>query len=715
MAQLTAWQPGTYGVEVTVTDALGHVVREVRAVTVHQADALVVISGANQSAAPRTALAQPVTVEARHGATPVPNARVSFRAHNGIVVSAQGRTDAQGRAVAYVETGRLAGAGKAWAQLDAVPSAAAAEAPFITLPGPVELLVLSAPRRWMSTGGTLVSVRTTDAFGNPASNAATASTPIRLKLDAVTASFDSAVQGTAGLLESGGGSFKVTGKLVDGRFDILAKDVKPGAFAVTLEAIPGTTTTPLTLAQWWVAGQDDAEGGFVSGWSQLGAWPWKPLVAPQVAGKRAYVAAVPPSFALSQGEARLVLQLPAYGNSEVARGRYVERLDRASAVDPSSGCSARPSARLLQSSCTSGCPQRELEPVEVALDLAGCDGRRSLPPTGSGLAQRTVDLTDGLSAGMTQVHFALESTPNAFTPVQPATWSMDDLLVEYLRLSAGNTTTLQTGIIPGPATRVAFTQPDFGNVVYVDGICVNGRPASLTVPVRLLDEAGAPGRTAEPVQLRFEVGQGLEAAVAPGTTAVGIPGTKQVDVEVGAQNPYVNVHRPAVVVSSPVDVDSSITVSELSSSGLQVPPQVPVSFKPLTCHNNGSGKYWADTRPQNTYDATQAIRACEVEYGVGQCVASADHAMTLTNVGSSNGCAGQVRYYSRGWYFAGKNGLGSCNAGSVNMGPGDIATALALDTPVQGKCDCNSMRPIEAPVTADTPTITLSKAVVTWN
>ena len=608
---------------------------------------------------------------------------------------------------------RVAGAGKVRAQLADVPSVLAAEAPFLAVAGPVELLVISAPKRWLSTGGTVVSVRTTDAFGNPASNPATGATPIRLKLEAVTASFDTAVQGGVGILESGGGTFEVKGKLVDGRFDILVRDIRPSAFTVTLEVVAGTTVTPLRLAQWWSAGQDDAEGGFVSGWSQVGTWPWKPLVAPQVAGKRAYVAAVPPTFALSQGEARLVFQLPAWGASEVGRARYVERLERQSAQNPAGACAARPSARVLQSSCVSGCTQRVAEPLELPLEPAGCDGRPSLPATGTALAQRTLDLTDGLVAGMTQVHFALESTPNAFTPPQPASWSVDDLLVEYLRVSSGSTVSLVTGIIPGPATRLAFTQPDFGNVVYVDGACINGRPSVLAIPVRLLDEAGLPGRTAEPVRVRFELGQGLEATGLTGGTAVGIPGTKQVDVEVAAQNPALAVHRPAVLVTSPVDVDATVSVSELSASGLQLPTQVPVSFKPLTCHYNG-WKGWADTRPQGTHDATQALRACEAEYGVGQCVASAHHAMTLTAPKVTNACPGLVRYASKAWYFAAKSNLATCGT-PANMAPGDIATELFFDTPAGNKCDCASMSVIGAPVTASTPTVALSKSGFTWN
>ena len=712
---LTGTRPGAYGVRVTVTDALGHQVQQARSVTLRAAETLVLVSGASQSAAPRTGLALPVTVEARHGTTPVPNARVAFRVHNGTFTSAQARTDAQGRAVAWVETGRLAGAGKAWAELEDVPSAAPAEAAFITQPGPVELLVLAAPRRWQSTGGTLVSVRTADAFGNPASNPATGSASIRLSLqNAVTASFDSSVQAGVGLLESGGGTFAVTGKLVDGRFDILVKDLEASSFSVALEVMPGTTSTPLKLASWWVAGQDDAEGGFVSGWSQLGAWPWKALVSPQVAGKRAYVAALPPAFALAENEARLALQLPALGTGVLARARYVERLERQSAQDPASGCAARVAVRLQQSSCLSGCPVRTVEPLEVALEKAGCDGRGSLPAAGAGLVQRTLDLTDGLAAGQTQLHFALQSSPNPFAPLQPATWAVDDVLVEYLLPAAGNTTSVLSGIIPGPATRVAFTQPDFGNVVYVDGLCLNGRPASLQVPVRLLDDAGLPGRTAEPVRLRFDAGQGLEVTGATNATVLGVPGTKQLDVQLDAQNPYVNVQRPAVVLSSPVDVDSTVSVTELSSTGLQLPLQVLVSFKPLTCHNNGGGKYWADTRPQNTFDAAQALRACEVEYGVGQCVVSGSRTLSLTNPTVYNACPGKLRYSSRAWFFGTESTVPQCNGVTVNFAPGDNGV-VTFDAPANGSCGCGAITSLAAPVTASTPLPVFNKAGFTWN
>lgn len=713
---LTGTRPGVYGVRIAVTDALGHQVQQARAITFRTAESLALVSGGNQSAAPRTGLSQPVTVEARHGSTPVPNARVRWRAHNGVITSAQGRTDAQGRAVAWVETGRLAGAGKAWAELEDVPAAAAAEAPFVTQPGPVELLVLAAPRRWLSTGGTLVTVRTTDAFGNPVSNATTGSAAIRLSLqNAVTASFDTAVQAGAGLLESGGGTFVVTGKLVDGRFDILAKDLRASSFSVALELLPGTASTPLKLASWWVAAQDDAEGGFVAGWSQAGAWQWKPLVSPQVAGKRAYVAAVPPGFTLAESEARLAVQLPALGTGVVARARYVERLERQSAQDPTGGCAARPAACLLQSSCLSGCATRAVEPLEVPLEPEGCDGRTSLPAAGAGLVLRTLDLTDGLAAGQTQLHFALQSTPNPFTPVQSASWSVDDVLVEYLLPAAGSSAALLSGVIPGPATRVAFTQPDFGNVVYLDGLCANGRPATLQVPVRLLDDAGLPGRTAEPVRLRFDAGQGLEVTGAANATVLGVPGTKQVDVQVDAQNPYVNVQRPAVLVGSPVDVDSTVSVTELSSSGLQLPLQVQVVFKQLTCHNNGSVRYWADTRPQNTFDAAQALRACEVEYGVGQCVVSGNRTLTLTNYNTLTSCPGKVRHSSRAWYFAAESAVPQCNGSTVNFAPGDVAQAVTFDAPVNAQCNCNAIGTVSAPVTFSSPLSLSNKSAFSWN
>jgi hypothetical protein len=718
-ALFSASAPGRYGVMLRVSDGLAHEVNALRTVEVKAATALTLVSGGGQSGVAYSTLAQPVVVEARNGTQPVPNAKVTWRVHNGTVVSSQPVTDAQGRAVAFVRTSRMVSTGTVTARLEDTTPAVEVSAPFSTLPGPVKLLTLHAPISPATAGGVPVSVRTTDAFGNPASEPAHSQLPIQLSLrSAVTAAFDTGVTGGVGVLQSGGGTFTVVGTLVDGKFDILVKETRSSTFQVVLELPAGSSaTTPLQLAAWYGPNLEDAEGGIGGALGTGGSPAWDTPVMAQASGRRAYRVEVQPPELIGNVSTQLQVSVPSLAVT-AGRIRYLEQLQYASAVDPARGCAARASPRLV-ATCP-GCAEAELEPLQVALGTAGCDGRRALPPTtGSGFAARAVDVTELFGGGGAQLQFSVRSEPQPFLPAQPVSWALDDVQLEVLGVASGSTLVATTGVVPGPATRVAFSQPEYGNVVFTDGYCGSGRPSSLTVVARLLDAVGNVGRTAEPVLLRFNAGQGLTVAGVPVGTLKGIPGTQQVDVELPAQpspNQSFGVSgdaRAAVVMASPVALTNAVvSVADPSGSGLQLPPPVALTFQDLTCHNNGLNRYWADTTAQGTHDETQGLRACEAEYGPGQCVASGGRAFTVTAFSTGSVCPGKTRHQSRAWYFTNVNDTSCGGAVSGSFSPGELGM-LGFDAATS--CVCSGVASVPAPVKPTASFVVVSHSLFNWN
>lgn len=711
--------PGRYGVVLRVSDGLGHEVNVPRTVEVKAATALVLVSGGGQAGVAFSTLAQPVVVEARNGAEPVPNAKVNWRIHNGTLVSSQATTDAQGRAVAFVRTSRMVSTGTVTARLEDTTPAVEQGAPFSTLAGPVKLLTLHAPISPATAGGVPVSVRTTDEFGNPATEPAFAQLPIQLSLrNAVTAAFDTGVTGGVGVLQSGGGTFSVVGNLVDGKFDILVKETRSSTFQVSVELPAGSSaTTPLQLAAWYWPTMEDAEGGFSSAFAPSGSPAWKTPVMAQASGRRAYRVEVQPPELLGEVATQLEVSLPPLSVS-AGRIRYLEQLQYASAVDPARGCAARASPRLV-ATCPS-CDETEHTPLQAPLEPAGCDGRRALPPTtGSGFVARTVDVTELLGGGGAQLQFSVRSQPHPFLPVQPVSWALDDVRLEVLGVASGSSLVVGTTVVPGPATRVAFSQPEYGKVVFSDGYCGAGRPSSLMVTARLLDAVGNIGRTAEPVLLRFNAGQGLTVAGVTVGTLKGIPGTQQVDVEVPAQaspNQSFGVSgdaRAAVVLASPVALtNAQVTLADPDGSGLQLPSPVALTFQDLTCHNNGLNRYWADTTSQGTHDETQALRACEADYGPGQCVANGGRAFTTTAFSSAQVCPGRTRHQSRAWYFTNVNDTSCGGAVSGNFSAGELGT-LGFDSATS--CVCNGVASVPAPVKPTSNFVVVSHSIFNWN
>ncbi|MEN9798542.1 MAG: hypothetical protein RL653_2238 [Pseudomonadota bacterium] len=714
-----ASEPGRYGVVLRVSDGLGHEVSVLRTVEVRAATALTLLSGGGQSGTAYSTLGQPVVVEARHGTQPVPNARVAWRVHNGTLLTSQATTDAQGRAVAFVRTSRMVSTGTVTAWLEATAPAVEVRAPFSTLPGPVKLLTLNTPISPATAGGVLVSVRTTDEFGNPASEPAYAQLPIQLSLrNAVTAAFDTGVTGGVGVLQSGGGTFTVVGTLVDGKFDILVKETRSSTFQVSLELPAGNSvTTPLQLAAWYGPSVEDAEGGFGGSLSSAGSPAWNTPVLPQAEGRRAYRVEVQPAELLGNVATQLQVSAPSMA-VKAARIRYLEQLQYAAAVDPARGCVARAAPRLV-ATCP-GCAETEFEPLQAALEPAGCDGRRALPPTpGSGFAARTVDLTELFGGGGALMQFSVRSQPQPFLPAQPVSWALDDVRLEVLGVASGSSLVVTTAVVPGPATRVAFSQSEYGNVVFTDGYCGAGRPSSLTVVARLLDAAGNLGRTAEPVLLRFNAGQGLTVAGVVVGTLKGIPGTQQVDVEIPAQpspTPSFGVSgdaRAAVVMASPVALTNAVvSLADAGGSGLQLPPPVALTFQDLTCHNNGLNRYWADTTTQGTHDETQALRACEAEYGPGQCVAQGGRTFTTTAFSTLQVCPGRTRHQSRAWYFTNVNDPSCGGAVSGNFSSGELGT-LGFDAATS--CVCTGVASVPAPVTRTANFVVVSHSLFNWN
>jgi PKD domain/REJ domain len=491
-AEMIADLAGSYVVELTVRDTSNNASRVTRTVTINGVTTLAVVAGDGQLAFPLKPLSTALVIEARAGTTPVPNVEILWRAANGTIIGSQGKTDSAGRASVFVRTGRVAAAGKITALLRTDPSIVA-NGNFAVTAGPVALLTLSANPVMVPTTGIVAKVRTADQYGNPTADTTTGTAAFTLNVGGGGSThlsvFDTAVSNGKGTLTSGGGTFTVTGALVAGEFDILIKETKPSTLQLNLALVTSTTVLPLTLSVWQTPIRDDAEAG-LGGWGLEGT-PWIAKKGVSSSGVRSLALEAPSANALGSNLASITSNIPVGSGAQAARLTMTHQLQLPSALDRTNKCAAHPTARVTMRNCVSaGCNESQVAPL-TGYDLGTpCDNRVGFTPgAGSTFDTTTFDVTDAVNTGFSYPNLLVENSPNPNTPLSPVNWYVDDLVVERLAPGASLTTT----ILSGPVSAIAWSQANYGNVIY--RTCTTGRPASINLRATAVDAQGNAGRS----------------------------------------------------------------------------------------------------------------------------------------------------------------------------------------------------------------------------
>lgn len=620
------------------------------------ATALQLLDGDLQQGAAGSVLAVPLRVRAVDAAgQPVAGAPVSWTVAAGAFEGSPGvLTDANGLAHAVVRLDRQAGRGQAVARLPSTDARIAFV--FQGTPGPAVALALEADLG-DTDHGALIRIYPADAFGNEVLDDGLAQgADVRISISSTSGSATINAAPLAGTIISGGGTATVDARLDGGRLELRIDD--PTSELVYVSAASTLAGyLPYPLVSWQLASVEDASAG-------LGAWHAEGTVGAlrlqagiAASGSRALELALDGASATSTGALRLV---PPWGGSE---GRLVRldmsyRLDVTPGADPS-GCTAQPGFRLVGGSASG---EIALQPDDGYEILDRCDGATSLGSTGGAFTRRRFILDPAVQPA--DIRAEVTGSPRSSTPNSPAAWYLDDLLVTLRTAPSFAAVTTTAVIRPGAPAALRLGPPADAPVALI-GTCTSG-PAAADLTATVVDAHGnQTDESALPIDVRW----------------TGAAEFKSVQVgsllgHTGSQATVLPFAGKAVVrLLDPVSELVSLSLGDAAGTGLQAP--VPASWRNVSyvCHDNGFGGFWSDGVARDTYDATQAMRACESYYGLGQCSMGASWAERLA---SQRNCA-----ISQVWHYAPRS-AGFCTTPAV--------TGLAETGQYkfwQGSCTCD--------------------------
>ncbi|MFZ5468394.1 MAG: PKD domain-containing protein [Myxococcota bacterium] len=637
--------PGDYVIQVTVSDSAGNQATASTTVRLSRANALTIVSGNNQSAQVDSSLGAALVVRATNGAANVPGAQLVWNIAGGAMLSAAGTTDGSGSAQAYVRVGKITGAGTLKVWLAADPSVSATFN-FTATAGTVTSIAVDAAPGDVINGAKVV-VRTVDAFGNFATDGASASSTFGLTVTGAGApSFASSP--TRGTLVSGGGTANIVGTLSQGEFEIVLNGNVTTLLNLTLQS--GGAATPVGFASWVTGAFDDAEDG-TGGWTlQNGspAWAAKVGTSTAVSGKRSFGLEQTVPDLLNNGYSAMTRQVSPTNNVQAARLSFSHRLSFSSGSDTQAQCSAHPLAFVQAKSCNSYfCGSRGLTPQGGWGVLAACDGNNGRQGflANTNFSTVEVDLTDAVRAGFRWVSFAQTNVPNPATPVTAGSWYVDDVRARYLTLPGVQAVTA-VPLLPGPGATVDLPSVLAPQVIYNQ--CVNTRINPLA-NARILDAKGNVAREYDAI-LKFTWNGSATLVAVTNGAMVGGPGTTEVEIQFIAG-------RGSIVLTDPVNETVTVNMVDSRSTGLTMPAAASVTFTNYICHSTGwYGRVWSDSTPTGTHNATQAVRACETVYGVGRC---AEDGRSAYRTGFINTCESITE-----WHFVSYTKFGGTGCGA---------------------------------------------------
>lgn len=659
-ATFDAEAPGTYTVGLDVTDPYGDTGSTTTTIDVAGATKLVMVSGNNQSATVATDLAAPLVVQAQTaGGTPVPGVRVDWLPAGASLKSpGASTTDASGNAEAVLHVSRIAGGGSVVARLHAMPTTADTFG-FTATAGTVASVAAS-----VTTGntdaGAMVTVQPVDMYGNPTTRNPVANVEAFRLIASGSATFGTTP--AVGTLFGGGGTNQIDGALGSGIFQIPLNDTVAETVNVTIEASPGYSAF-MPYSGWQEAFEDDAEAG-IGGWTTAGAPAWQVENGATKAhgGGRSLGVELQGSDTAVNSWSVLDRVVSASG-SPIVELHYYQHLDVASAHDATNDCTAQPDFFLAARQCSGiNCGEMPLAPRMGYPVTDACSGQLGFG-TVQGWKAHLVDLTDAVNGGYSHLQFDMSNRPDAATPAAASDWRVDDLRVTYLG-RPGTTGTATTIIRPGAPAKVMWTAGTYGGasqVLYDQ--CINGIPP-VTATAEIVD---ANGNVTEDSQMVFQLnwtGYATATQASAGTVVAVGSLYAEVQFEQG---------RAGIVLADTTPQGVTLSLTDPRGTGLTIGPNAIASFVTNYCHDNGFGQNWSDSTAVGTYNATEATRACNETYGVGQCTSDSNDAYTIT---ASSTCG----YLSPLWTYATFAATDSCTFGAQTLNQGYL-TGVAWISP----------------------------------
>ncbi|MBI3186024.1 MAG: PKD domain-containing protein [Myxococcales bacterium] len=638
---------GSYVLVLRVSDPSGNQGSAVRTLALSAASQLAIVSGNGQSGTVGTNLSAPMVVEARTaGGTAVPNAGLVWRIAGGALTTAPASTGSNGRASAWVRASRIAGAGSVTVWLAGQPSTAVTFN-FTATAGPVTSLAVSSSVGNADTGA-VVRVRTVDQYGNFVTSAGTASTFFALSVNG-SATFAAAA--TSGNLISGGGTNSIQAQLVNGEFEIVLNDPVAQTVTVTLRAGSGGPS-PVPFNGFTPAFFDNSEGG-IGNFTLFNASPkWASSTLTASSGVRSQGLELAPSDAVNSGYSHMARGLMIPATATAVRLDVMHSIKTASAVDPQANCTAMPRFHVaLRNAMSPFAGERAQVPNGGYPVTDLCSGGESLGSSaGTGWQALQFDLSDGIAAGYNNLFFSMTNNPSAVTPAQPSTWYVDDVLVSYLSQPAFAGTT-NAIILPGAPASVEFSSGSYGwNGSTMWYTCWNSGIPTNNVYAYIRD---ANGNITQNNTLSFRIaysGSLMVNSVLAGQVVNIGPN----DVELRFQN-----GQAGVQLASSTNQTVTLSLGDPNGTGLTLGPNATGNFFQAYCHYNGISSNWTDNVPWNTYNVNQAMKACQVYYGIGNCTNDGTEAYRN---GSCCWC------YEYRWTFASVSSGSPCGPWTRNPG-----------------------------------------------
>lgn len=658
-ANFKADTAGNYTVALTVTDPWGNTGTAATTVAVAGPATLKIASGNNQSGAVYGDLAKPLAVEAvTSGGKPVPGVPVTWiPAGATLKTAASTTTDASGLADVVVRMSRIAGTASVMARVPGMPSLTASF-DLTAVPGPVTSINVS-----MTTGdadtGAMVSVTPVDQFGNPS----TADLVANAQAFQLNASGNAvfASSATTGTLTAGGGTNQVQGELAQGAFNIALTDTTAEAVTVKIQSIPGQGAY-LPYTAWAEDFEDDAEtgmGAWTTGQNNAPSWQVETGASLSHTGSQALGIDLTPADTDLYGASVMTYQL-APTASNMIKLEYWQNLAVSSAADAANGCTAQPDFYLAARSCDGlGCAEELLTPRSGYPVTDSCSGRLGFTTTAAttGWVAKVVDVTDAMGAGNQYLDFEMANTPDPTTPVAASDWHVDDVRIVHLT-DPGNTGTTNTIIRPGVPAEVDWTASTYNQPTVLLGQCINGVSA-LTVGAKIVDANGNLTRESQAIVDFNWTG-----------SAVAVQGTTGTVVTVGSSDAEMqfNQGQAALVLSDSTTEAVTLSLVDTRNTKLTMGPNATANFAgTFVCHDNGIGNQWSDNVALGTYDAQEAVRACDAHYGAGRC--------TTNNTYHSTYYAGRIpacpsRAYQ--WFFANYGHTDVCTRNATGLSQGYV-------------------------------------------
>jgi hypothetical protein len=672
---------GNYTVQLTVTDTVTNVSASTTATVGGFPIAIPTLTGDGQVGVVHQELANPLVVTLQFGDPPQPlaNAKVVWTIDNGVFNQVSSLTDAIGQAVAVVTLGRVAGPVQVTAsygsnqgtmfRLTAMPDVPASLA-VRTLPGTVD-------------GSTTFSVTEVDQFGN-ATTANTAANSAQVLVTLFGGAGSPQFVPNVMLNVLGGSPASAVATLVNGTFTGTITDTTAETMHVNITR--ASAGAPLPFSAWTTLLRDGAETGMSKWMNTGGSPPWDIENQLVQDGRDAFqILWDPAQQATNNNIANLYTNaaLSPPSGSTVTLLTYQQNIVTSGVIDTQLGCMVQPAFRtLMATSPTNILAALYAEPV---LGWGSFDACFTQGPTfngGTGWSGETVDLTDDIAAGDNLLVF--QAINNADTDVAATTvnasWTLDDIWVQSLGTTsfAGNTASLLMS--PGVATGVQF----FPAVSF--GQCLSGA-APYLVNVEVVDQYGNPALGSPVIEVDWSGATGI---VNPAATAGTILSIVQNGSTVGAQvQPGANGLVQLQITDTLADT-LTFSINTLTSGLTGSGATLTIAPSTYRCHSDGLGASWSDTTATSTFNAAQALSACEQFYGNGNCTVNGKYAYPTTVYDGSCGNPASINAWVYSAFTSSDSG-NSCGTMGVTVNAGTVLRGLTEYSTTSSTCLCSPL------------------------